>query len=476
MFDTESAKPRTTLDQLGEHTDSTLKPYNVLVSRNLGNMTVTLAIPMYQFFGMSAVANQSGLQEQDINDPSEISQRKLDPAHAKKLALYLLRALVDHVRVDLTNNNRESPPSLQQIQSRLGRQPYFATQPIVANLRKAGVGGHDLRAESIAPGFARIFLSDADVLWVIDGQHRRFAMDFLFDFLGSIQTTRKYPKRGSLYPDADGSDVTPEEMAVWSEAFKAARQSCNVIVDVHLGLDPNQERQIFHDLNNLGKTVSSSLAYQFDSSNPVNAFVKDELISGGAISCKVSEGDTSSWSDDDGSITYKDLVAVNARLFLNKTNVSSATPKDVAERSAQCLRFWKAIDSIPGWGRPQAKQRTVAAQPVVLKALAKVVYDFSFGKESDPNTAEKIIEELPQLDLSHTNPCWQYYSSTAHEPTLASLSDYLPPTGDGANRDLGGWDPAEHVFRFGAKHNDIFPVVADMIRWMLKLPSRQKKA
>jgi hypothetical protein len=27
--------------------------------------------------------------------------------------------------------------------------------------------------------------------------------------------------------------------------------------------------------------------------------------------------------------------------------------------------------------------------------------------------------------------------------------------------------------RFGAKHNDIFPILGDMIRWSLKLPSRQ---
>ena len=26
--------------------------------------------------------------------------------------------------------------------------------------------------------------------------------------------------------------------------------------------------------------------------------------------------------------------------------------------------------------------------------------------------------------------------------------------------------------RFGAKHNDIFPVLADMIRWKLRLPNR----
>jgi hypothetical protein len=29
--------------------------------------------------------------------------------------------------------------------------------------------------------------------------------------------------------------------------------------------------------------------------------------------------------------------------------------------------------------------------------------------------------------------------------------------------------------RFGAKHNDIFPIIGDMIRWKLNLPKRGEK-
>jgi hypothetical protein len=29
--------------------------------------------------------------------------------------------------------------------------------------------------------------------------------------------------------------------------------------------------------------------------------------------------------------------------------------------------------------------------------------------------------------------------------------------------------------RFGNKHNDIYPILADMIRWKLDLPNRHKK-
>ena len=131
---------RQTLDQLRSKSDSTLRPYNVLVSRNLGNMTITMALPMYQFFGMSAVANDVGLAERDVADSSEVSQRKLDAAHAKKLALYLLRALVENLRGEIEATGKAMTPALESIQGVLNRQPYFATQPIVSGVSNRQTG------------------------------------------------------------------------------------------------------------------------------------------------------------------------------------------------------------------------------------------------------------------------------------------------------------------------------------------------
>jgi hypothetical protein len=77
------------------------------------------------------------------------------------------------------------------------------------------------------------------------------------------------------------------------------------------------------------------------------------------------------------------------------------------------------------------------------------------------------------MDLTHVNPCWRYYlaGDGTHELTQG-LEQYLPPSGDGANRDIGGWDAKDRLMRFGAKHNDIFPIIGDMMRWMTGLPSR----
>jgi hypothetical protein len=70
---------------------------------------------------------------------------------------------------------------------------------------------------------------------------------------------------------------------------------------------------------------------------------------------------------------------------------------------------------------------------------------------------------------------WGFYNMSDVEiaaNALGSLREYLP-TETEANRDLGNYTNGD--FRFGAKHNDIYPIIGDMIRWKLGLPKRKKE-
>ncbi len=187
-----------------------------------------------------------------------------------------------------------------------------------------------------------------------------------------------------LFPVEKGQQMAPDELAVWMEVFEVARTTCKVVVELHLGLNAFQERQLFHDLNNLGKKIESSLAFVFDSSNPINLFIKDELIEGNLLQATVVEKDIVDWRNDPGAITWKDLTAVNAILFLNKTNIKNAQPNEVEHRLSIARRFWSAVNQIEHFGQPEARRKTAAAQPVVLKALANSSTDFAFGRNQDP--------------------------------------------------------------------------------------------
>ncbi len=466
--------PLATLDEMLDAGDTSEKPMKVFIGHNLGSRTFLMQMPMHEFFGMSEVANDPG------RDGDTVAQRKLDPAHAHKLAQYILKGLVSAAIERRVNLSKPVLPTLNEIMVKLGRQPYMAIQPIVVNIRSCDPRGNDIRGERMVDrrteetASFKIFLSQRHVLWVIDGQHRRKAMQLIFEFLDSVRATKQYPKKGNLAGFNDGQDVTPDERAAWEECFEVARTYCTLLVEVHLGLNTDEERQLFHDLNRLGKKVDTNLALQFDSSNPINLFIKDDLIL--RLGLQATETEVKNWADDDGGIARKDLVAINALLFLNKTNINGATPAMVAGKTDVAYRFWTAVQAIPGFGEEGAREKSVAAQPVILKAIAKLTFDFSFSNrrpENGDHLTDELLSRLTDIDFGHDNPMWRYYELSTEERRLQALGDlaaYLP-SDEGGNRDLGSVQG--RVMRFGSKHNDIYPILGDMIRWRLRLPARR---
>jgi hypothetical protein len=465
--------PLSSLDDLLGGGDTSEKPMKVFIGHNLGNRTFLMQMPMHEFYGMSEVANDPG------RDGDTIAQRKLDPKHAQNLAVYLLKGLLSAAIDRREVLGKPFNLTMNEVMAKLGRQPYMAIQPLVVNIRSCDPRGKDIRGERMVDqkteetASFKIFLGQRHVLWVVDGQHRRKAMQLIFEFLESVRATRQYSKKNNLAGFNDGEPVSSDEITVWEECFEVARTYCTLLVEVHLGLLPPEERQLFHDLNRLGKKVDSNLALQFDSSNPVNLFIKEQLIE--KLNLSVVEVDMKNWADDEGGISRKDLVGINSILFLNKTNISSATPPMMDGKTDIALRFWTGVQAIPGFGEDQAREKTVAAQPVVLKAIAKLVYDFSFSNRRPANgddITDDLLSRITDIDFSHDNPMWRYYEFTPEqklENGLVGLEKYLPLDEDG-NRDVGSFQGK--FMRFGNKHNDIFPLIGDMIRWKLGLNSR----
>lgn len=152
------------------------------------------------------------------------------------------------------------------------------------------------------------------------------------------------------------------------------------------------------------------------------------------------------------------------------------TPAMLEGKLDLALRFWQQVKSLPGFGELQARLKTVAAQPVMLKALAKLIFDFSFSNRRPENgleLADALLERLHDIDFSHENVMWRYFeldgnARAAHG--LEGLHAYLPQEG-AANKDIGSFQGG--FMRFSAKHNDIIPVLGDMVRWRLGLPARK---
>ncbi|HCE5546186.1 TPA: DNA sulfur modification protein DndB [Legionella pneumophila] len=451
------------------------KPVMTQVAYNLGHPTLLFTMPMKSFYEASMVANERG------QNGEALAQRKLNMPHANKLAKYMLKGLVCAAKLKRVLDKQSPSNALEKLENILGKQPYVSLQPIVCNLRDVNPNLNNIRAQRILSEGTRetaafkIWLAQNHILYVVDGQHRRKAMQILFDFLQTALSTQVLTSKSNLLLPLKG-ELDQEILVGLQELLVTASSYATVQIECHLGLNIDQERQLFHDLNNLAKKVETSLALQFDSSNPINLFIKEVLLDD-VINWEVVEKDITDWKEDQGAIPRKDLVSINARLFLNKTNISGSMPKDVEPKQGKATEFWTSISKLPNLGEPGAKLKTVAAQPVVLKALAKLAYDFAFGNKADKNNFQQLLQGITTVDFSHENPMWRYYQLSEEEKInfgLIGLKEYLPSDDDGHNRDIGFYDPIAKTMRFGSKHNDIFPIIGDMIRWKLGLPNRQK--
>src|SRR5688500_15148248 len=169
----------TSLDQLLQSTDTAERPYTVLTGHNMGSHTLLLCVPMHQFTEISEVANERTIAEKAAFSDQKLAQRKLDPAHATRLASYILKGLFASLERKYNEVGATKPAAFDEMLKALGKQPYLALQPITANIRECKLGGGDLRV-STANGRIEVFLAQKHVLWVVDGQHRREAMRLVF--------------------------------------------------------------------------------------------------------------------------------------------------------------------------------------------------------------------------------------------------------------------------------------------------------
>lgn len=480
MQNTNYSESMVSLEDALSNQNTSGKPIKTFVGFNTGHRTFTIVLSLYELNELSQVAN-----EQSLNSP--VAQRKLDIPHATAIGKYVLKGLLSSVELKNRKQGKPISKAFEYIQNNIGTQPYQSIPPIVASFRNCDPNGTNLSVQPMKvigeeTACFKIFLNHGDILWIVDGQHRKKGIEQVFEFLNYIQTYHKYPSRSSLFLDKSKPELSPDELEVWHQCLEQSK-ACTIAVEVHLGLNIDQERQLFHDLNNLAKKVEKSLAFRFDGSNPINQYIREVLIEDlfEQEPFNIFEKDKVNWQEEEVGITRKDLVAISAILFLNKTNINGATPNLIETKKELANAFWQHVLKIEGITTSQSRLITVAAQPVVLKALAKLVFDFNFGKNKEwlgEENSTKLFNGMLEVDFSHKNPMWRYYEFSKEERELhglSTLSEYLPDEDEGFNRDMGFFDKSTNVFRFGAKHNDIYPLIGDMIRWKLALPKRKRE-
>lgn len=458
--------------------DSTERPVQFIRGHNLGNDTLLLCLPFEDFLNNSFIPNEANIAASLEHAGQPVTQRPLSLGHATGLAKYMLKGVLKEQKCGYEAAGEEAPIALERLVEIAGPQPYMGLQPIVANLRNFKLG--DLRFNTETNS---VYLGKRHILYIIDGQHRFMGMDLLRQYVSEILLNYSYPKKPDLLPemnDREDHRIPGEELQVWNKVRETFHGNCTVMLEVHLGLRMDEERQLFHDLNNHSRRVETGLALKYDQSNPVNMYIKEKLEGPDRIfSPVIVDRDVKGRGDDETvNFTRKDMNAINAILFLNKFNAKAAQPSRVEKFTPHADEFWKMVDSIPGMADP--KIRTVATQPVVLKALANLYYLYTEGKDANENLIAILVNGVRDglLDFSHGNPLWHYYDLPEAErggfynQRNESLESYLPQTEVPM---IGVYKPKEGVMQFSNQHNSIFPILGDMIRWQLGLPPRKRR-
>lgn len=444
----------------------------VLSGWNLGSSTLNMTMNMDTFRGIALVANEARIVAMG-EGPEQIAQRQLIPDHAKKLALYILRGLLAGVKARWISEDKHVPDCLNDILAELGEGPYQALQPFTANIRNIQDGG--LEFEDTTSGTV-LHLHKLQKLFIVDGQHRLRAAELVYEWLNMILTNAKYPKKGLWIGETQ--EITAEEMEVWIAALTEFSTAFTVDVTVHVGLNAEQERQLFHDLNVLGKKPSSAQALAFDAANPVTKYVTERLAPDGSVFGLdvVDTGHKKSGTKIDGAAIFRDdLVNTCALLFRGAFNQSGITPLDVMGSEEYADAFWKALGKQPNWGASNWEKITLLSLPTMMKAVAFLVRSFHNGeeardKENAHSKRDAIIKAIADgaVDFAHTNPLWRAYlmSQEERQTMFPGIEDYITP--DTMREPYGTWDEDSNHLLLGSNTRSVSRYLADLIRYHLR--------
>lgn len=478
--------------------DSTERTIPVLAGGNLGNPTLKMNLSIKEVVRISQVFNAKTIKDLGLEGTALDAQRPLYEKHAEGLAQYVVIGLVAMLIRKMRQSGEKVPARVLKMQEQIGVSSYSMLQPLVANIRHCEEDFSDLKPRTIMEklpnngeqeldGVFRVTLASRHTLSIVDGQHRVVAFTEVLKWLRSVTSNRQYPVKGLFHPvdtyHGGHHKLHPELVDFWQKVEDVATTESTVCIECHLGASDEQERQIFSDLNSKGKKAELSLALEYDESDAVNAYIKQELLGDGdgIIGFRIRSTDNKDWLSDDGTLLRKELNPITCLVMRGKLSSRGFSPKDVGDYKSLANKFWTVIQEIPDFGKPMSRSKTVAAQPVVLKGLARLVYDLGLGSKADINHdhLQRLWEaiESGELDFSHENKMWGLLMKSSAERSKLDkdIGKYVHVPA-GTNLDAGTVDPDHGWVRYGSKHNDIYPRIGDLIRWKLKLNPRASVA
>ena len=231
------------------------KSYPVLVGQNMGNRTITFNLNLRDFYEISRIRNIASGESNQTR-----AQRELDINHAKKLAMHILTGLFETQLKIYRSDNKKISKIISNLQQEIGSSPYAVLQPFVCNIQKCERDGADLEFDYLEGNgdWCLVKLGKDQPMSVVDGQHRREAFTLVQKWLNDVLEKGKYPAASFISlkdPTSKTERLSAEVLDFWKDVADIAWSFSRVTIECHLGLDTEEERQLFADLNNKGKKL-----------------------------------------------------------------------------------------------------------------------------------------------------------------------------------------------------------------------------
>jgi len=205
--------------------------------------------PFCERFGLATVA----LKVRDLLDYTTIDpmvQRKLSLMQRRKISNYLQERELDQV--------------------------FFG--PVTLSMRDVGA----LAQADDLQGKQSFVLKQGAKLSVLDGQHRLLALGFVGEQMS--REVRRNVRKVSVCklklrkePEAEGLREELAELEALVEGLEARRlalMESELAVQIYIGLNEEEEKQLFGDINSKVQLVSKELGHSFDSVDPINLVIQ----------------------------------------------------------------------------------------------------------------------------------------------------------------------------------------------------------
>lgn len=331
--------------------------------------------PYCEKYGLSTVS----IQVQDLLNYTMIDpmvQRKLSAGQRRKISTYLQERELDRI--------------------------FFG--PVTLSLRDVTLLSKEKNG---------LLLRHGSKLSILDGQHRILALGYVNEQLQK-EGRRLEKKIAAMkvkrrkFPEENGLGEELEQLEKLLEQLEARRLDLlesEISVQLYIGLDEEEERQLFGDINSKVQLVSKELGHSFDSTDALNTVIQQVVDHNTYLKAAGVERRNNLTAYNKNFTCFSWLYTVASLLFNGTMQPSHELMRRIRSDMAMHVeilhQFFNA--TLPHMPEQPGLSLFVSSNRVVQESLALYAHSYLYKDGVYQTNWSKCLNVLENFDWSHDN-------------------------------------------------------------------------